>query len=154
MRFNFGVILEHFLDQALTALPLVLLIQASVFWLFGLYRGIWRFASLPDLMRITKAVLTGTALIFFALFVFDRMQGIPPLPSLTVPGTAAAVAGRTLRLLYRRLKDHRLAVHDAQRVLIVGAGRAGEVLARDMLREFACSVSPRGLCGRSVWLWV
>ncbi len=39
------------------------------------------------------------------------------------------------RLLYRRLKDHRLALHDAQRVLIVGAGRAGEMLVRDMLRD-------------------
>jgi len=39
------------------------------------------------------------------------------------------------RLLYRWLKDNRLALRDAQRVLIVGAGRAGEMLVRDMLRD-------------------
>ncbi|WP_133512154.1 polysaccharide biosynthesis protein [Candidatus Thiosymbion oneisti] len=134
LRFNLGVIPEPFLDRALTALPLVLLIQASVFWVFGLYRGIWRFASLPDLMRIAKAVLAGTALIFFALFIFDRMQGVPrSLPLLYLGLQMLLLAGP--RLLYRRLKDHRLALHDAQRVLIVGAGRAGEMLVRDMLRD-------------------
>ena len=62
LRFNLGAIPEPFLDRALTALPLVLLIQATIFWVFGLYRGIWRFASLPDLMRIAKGALAGTAL--------------------------------------------------------------------------------------------
>ncbi|MBP6735651.1 MAG: polysaccharide biosynthesis protein, partial [Chromatiaceae bacterium] len=39
------------------------------------------------------------------------------------------------RLVYRWLKDHRLNLGDGQRVLIVGAERAGEMLARDMLRD-------------------
>ena len=134
LHFNLGAIPELFLDRALMALPLVLFIQALVFWVFGLYRGIWRFASLPDLMRITKAVLAGMVLIFFALFVFDRMQGVPrSLPLLYLGLQMLLLAGP--RLLYRRLKDHRQALHDAQRVLIVGAGYAGEMLVRDMLRD-------------------
>ncbi len=131
LRFNLGAIPEPFLDRALTALPLVLLIQALVFWVFWLYRGIWRFASLPDLMRIAKAVL---ALIFFALFIFDRMQGVPrSLPILYLGLQILLLAGP--RLFYRWPKDHRLALYDAQWVLIVGTGRAGEMLVRDMLRD-------------------
>lgn len=134
LRFNLGEIPDLFLQAALIALPLVVLIQTAVFWTFGLYRGVWRFASLPDLIRITKAVLTGTALVFFALFVFNRMQGIPrSLPVLYLVLQMLLLAGP--RLLYRWLKDHRLALSDGQRVLIVGAGRIGEMLVRDMLRD-------------------
>lgn len=134
LRFNLGEIPDSYLNAAIIALPLAIPIQAAVFWRFGLYRGVWRFASLPDLVRIAKAVLTGTALIFFALFVFNRMEGVPrSVPVLYLLLQMLLLAGP--RLLYRWLKDHRLALRDGQRVLIVGAGRAGEMLVRDMLRD-------------------
>ncbi len=134
LRFNLGVIPPEFLEGALLALPLVVLVQGAVNWLFGLYRGVWRFASLPDLIRITKAVLAGTALTLFALFILNRMEDIPrSVPALYLLIQMLLLAGP--RLLYRWLKDHRLVLRSGQRVLIVGAGRAGEMLARDMLRE-------------------
>jgi FlaA1/EpsC-like NDP-sugar epimerase len=134
LRFNLGEIPAEFLDGALLALPLLILVQGSVNWLFGLYRGVWRFASLPDLVRIGKAVLAGTALSMFCLFVFNRMESVPrSVPLLYVLMQMLLLAGP--RLLYRWLKDHRLVLREGQRVLIVGAGRAGEMLARDMLRD-------------------
>jgi FlaA1/EpsC-like NDP-sugar epimerase len=134
LRFNLGDIPDPYLDAALMGLPLAILIQTAVFWVFGLYRGIWRFASLSDLMRIAKAVLAGTALIFFTLFVVDRMQGVPrSVPVLYLVLQMLLLSGP--RLLYRGLKDHRIALRDGQRVLVVGAGRAGEMLVRDMLRD-------------------
>jgi len=134
LRFNLGEIPDPFLNAALLVLPLVILVQGTVFWIFGLYRGIWRFASLPDLMRIGKAVLTGSALVFFTLFVFDRMQTVPrSVPFLYLILQTLLLAAP--RLVYRLLKDHRLALSDGKRVLIVGAGRAGEMLVRDMLRD-------------------
>ena len=48
---------------------------------------------------------------------------------------ATGAAGRAPRSVYRWLKDHRLNLRAGQRVLIVGADRAGEMLARDMLRD-------------------
>lgn len=141
LRFNLGDIPDAYLERALLALPLVVLIQGGVFWLFGLYRGVWRFASLPDLMRITKAVLGGTAVVFFTLFVFDRMQGVPrSVPVLYLVLQFLLLAGP--RLIYRWLRDHRLALREGQRVLIVGAGRAGEMLARDMLRDSRLAYLP------------
>ncbi len=134
LRFNLGDIPQEFVDGALTALPLVILVQGLVNWMFGLYRGVWRFASLPDLTRIVKAVLAGTALILFALFIFNRMQSVPrSVPVLFALLQLLLLSGP--RVLYRWLKDHRLALRAGQRVLIVGAGRAGEMLVRDMLRD-------------------
>ena len=61
LRFNLDGIPVEFWRQALTVLPVVILAQGSMFWYFGLYRGVWRFASMPDLLRILKATLTGVA---------------------------------------------------------------------------------------------
>lgn len=141
LRFNLGETPELYRDEALMTLPLVILVQTGVFSVFGLYRGIWRFASLPDLARITKAVLVGTTLLFSVLFIFNRMQGVPrSVPFLYLVLQILLLAGP--RLLYRWLKDHRLALRDAQRVLIVGAGRAGEMLVRDMLRDLDSAYIP------------
>ncbi len=134
LRFSLGEIPAEQMKVALLALPILLLAQGGVNWLLGLYRGVWRFASLPDLVRIAKAVLTGTALTFFILFVFNRLEAIPrSVPPLYVLLQLALLAGP--RLIYRWMKDHRLVLSNGQRVLIVGAERAGEMLARDMLRD-------------------
>ena len=58
-------------------LPVVLVVQGSLFWYFGLYRGVWRFASMPDLVRILKATLTGVAVAAVAIFFLTRLQGVP-----------------------------------------------------------------------------
>ena len=143
LRFNLGTIPPEFLGTALDTLPWVVLIQGSVYWFFGLYRGVWRFASLPDLVRITSAALAGTALLVLALFIVNRSLLIPrSVPVLFFGLQVILLAGP--RLLYRWHKDHRLNLRAGQRVLIVGAGRAGEMLARDMLRDPKRAYYPAG----------
>lgn len=133
-RFNFEQIPAPFLSSAAWSLLLVIPVCALVYWLFGLYRGVWRFASLPDLTRILKASITATAATLVALFVLNRMAGVPrSVPVLFLLFQLMFLAGP--RLLYRWLKDRRLSLTDGTRVLIVGAGRAGEMLVRDMLRD-------------------
>ena len=48
LRFNLSVIPQDFLSRALLVLPLVMVLQALAFYLFGMYRGVWRFASPPE----------------------------------------------------------------------------------------------------------
>jgi len=143
LRFNLGTIPPDFLQGALAALPWVILIQGAVYWLLGLYRGVWRFASLPDLVRITNAALAGTALVLVALFVINRSMLVPrSVPVLFFGLQIVLLSGP--RLLYRWLKDHRLNLRAGLRVLIVGADRAGEMLARDMLRDPQHAYFPAG----------
>ena len=54
LRVDFGEVPEVYFHQALVGLTVVVPLQAAVNWHFGLYRGVWRFASLPDLIRISK----------------------------------------------------------------------------------------------------
>lgn len=134
VRFNLDVVPVYFLEQAFVALPLVMVIQAGVFWYFGLYRGVWRFASLPDLMRIAKAVVVGVVLTTLLVFMLNRLEAMPrSVPLLYAVFLFLLLGGA--RFIYRGYKDRRLYLRDTKNVLIVGAGRAGEILVRDLLRQ-------------------
>lgn len=133
-RYNLEVVPVSYYTDALHALLFILPVQLAAFLLFGLYRGIWRFASLPDIMRILKAVLVGTVVGVALLFVFTRAGGVPR----SVPVIYAILLVMFLsgpRLIYRLLKDRNLDLAPGKRVLIVGSGKAGEMLARDILRN-------------------
>lgn len=134
MRFNLASVPPEFIGEAVRFLPLVILVLGTAYWRFGLYRGVWRFASTTDLLRIVKAILAGTAILLVLLFAFNRLAFIPrSVPILFVILQFLLLAGP--RLLYRLIKDRHFDWGVGQRVLIVGAGRAGEQLVRDMLRD-------------------
>jgi FlaA1/EpsC-like NDP-sugar epimerase len=134
LRFNLTLPPQQYVDSALSALPIVLIIQVIVFSRLGLYRGVWRFASLPDLIRITKAVILGVLLIAVTLHLYTRMLWVPRsvLP-LYVMLLALLLSGP--RMIYRMWKDRGVMLKEGQRALVVGAGRAAELLVRDLLRE-------------------
>jgi len=134
LRFNLGVIPDAYLQQGLRALLIIFPLQLGAFVFFGLYRGVWRFASLPDILRILQSVLFGTVLSLAALFIVTRGVGIPrSVPVIYTILLILFLGGP--RLIYRWLKDRRLYFSSGQRVLIVGSGQAGEMLARDILRN-------------------
>lgn len=143
LRFNLGTIPPEFLHSATRWLPVVVVIQAGTFIYFQLYRGHWRFASLPDLLRIINAVVVGALLLLTAIFVASRLEGIPrsvfPLYGVLLVGMLGFP-----RLIYRWLKDRRLYMGEGKRVLIVGAGRAGDMLVRDMFRDPSRALIPVG----------
>jgi FlaA1/EpsC-like NDP-sugar epimerase len=121
-----------------TETALVLLAQGLVFWRVGLYRGIWRFASVPDFLNILKACLFGLVMISVGLFLYNRMDQVSRMVLLMYPFVLTALLGLP-RLLYRVWKDHQLgrSGQAGLRVLILGAGQAGEALVRDLRRAGA-----------------
>ncbi|MEN9681475.1 MAG: hypothetical protein RLZZ627_1368 [Pseudomonadota bacterium] len=141
LRFNLGLPPQKYVDAALGALPVVLVIQAVVFSRLGLYRGVWRFASLPDLIRISKAVLLGVLLIAVSLHLYTRLLWVPRsvLP-LYVLLLGLFLSGP--RLVFRMWKDQGVMMKEGQRALVVGAGRAAELLVRDLMRERAAQFYP------------
>jgi FlaA1/EpsC-like NDP-sugar epimerase len=132
LRFNLQDIPDQFFYTALLLLPGVIFIQVSLFWLFGLYRGVWRFSSIPDLIRIGKAVLTGMVMIVIAVFLYNRLIGVPrsvmPLYVLILLALLCIP-----RFVYRYIKEQAFIERIGQRALIIGAGSAGEMLVRDLL---------------------
>lgn len=135
-RFNFGEIPDVFWQSYLSLLLIAVPVQAVSFWFFGLYRGIWRFASLPDLVRILKAVAVGVLATFLIHFIWQRLVDVPRSAIILDP-VYLSLGLAVPRMLYRWFRDRRVTLADVQgqRALIVGAGQAAEMLLRDLLKS-------------------
>ena len=134
LRFNLEVP-PDFMRTGLHTLPWVVLVNALLFWRLGLYRGLWRYASLPDLQKIFAAVFVA-ALAAPALFLLAA-------PAPAVPRSVYLIAPLLLigamsgsRLLYRAWKEQRLlgvVRHPgADPVVVLGAGASASALLRDL----------------------
>ncbi len=136
LRFNLSEIPAPYLQPLHLLITVALPVQGLFFWYFGLYRGIWRFASLPDLLRILQAVLLGALTVFVIIFVWQRLEGMPRSVLLLYP-LLLALGLAVPRLCYRGLKDRHLYLSTTarERALLIGAGHAGELLVRDLLKS-------------------
>ena len=135
-RYNFSIPVEDW-SGLWRYLPAVMIIQGGILWRSGLYRGLWRFASIPDLWNIIRGTLFGMLGITLVLFLFHRMEGVPRTVLLFYPIFLIIFLGAP-RMIYRMWNDHGLFLNykgSRKRVLILGAGRAGEMLVRDISRE-------------------
>jgi FlaA1/EpsC-like NDP-sugar epimerase len=129
LRFNLTDIPKTELSNATNFLPLVVSAQFFAFMLFKLYRGIWSFASMTDLIRIIKSVLFGVLVILVGIFFTSSNipRSIIPIYTLLL---MCFLGGA--RVLYRLFKSHsNINLKIGKRTLIVGAGRAADLLLRE-----------------------
>jgi FlaA1/EpsC-like NDP-sugar epimerase len=134
LRFNLEVP-EQYADLALRSLAWVALGQGLIFAGFGLYRGIWRFASLPDLRRIIIAATVGALAVPAMLFMLQL--GVPRAVLIMNPIFVIVMTGGS-RLAYRIWKERRLGslLSEARRpVLVLGGDEAGVHLVRELARS-------------------
>ena len=134
LRFNLDIPSLYVATMMSNLLPIVL-VQAIFFLVFGLYRGIWRYASMPDLRRIVFAAIGGALVLSFALLIF----GIPNVPRSVVvlyPLLLVMIMGGS-RLAYRAWKEHtlRMTFAEAKPVLVLGAGDAAADLIKNLARS-------------------
>jgi FlaA1/EpsC-like NDP-sugar epimerase len=133
LRFNFALPDEH-LQVLYIALPPVLLISSFCFYFIGLYRGIWRFASITDLKRIIASTLLAT---FISIAVFFMYKGIGIIPRSVLvmhPLLLILMMGGS-RFIYRAIKEHQLYGLKAsigEPVIIIGSGQNAILLAKEL----------------------
>lgn len=135
-RFNLEIP-SLYLASLKEILPWVILIHAAIFLWFGLYRGLWHYASLPDLRRILLAVLTSAAAVPLALFMLQILAGTPRTVLLLAPILLLFIMGGS-RLTYRLWKEHMLygsKKMDGNLVLVLGAGDASVGLVKELARS-------------------
>ncbi|RMD96255.1 MAG: polysaccharide biosynthesis protein, partial [Calditrichaeota bacterium] len=118
----------------ITALPVVLSIRFCFFYYMGLYRGIWRYASIEDLMGIFRAVsLSSMGIIVAILFIFGH-QGFPRSVFI-IDWVMLIILIGGLRFMVRAARASHPTRPAGRRVLILGAGDTGDALLRDLLRR-------------------
>ena len=136
LRFNMDIE-EIYLISMLRTLPWVVISQAIIFLWFGLYRGIWRYASLPDLKRILLAVLLAATAVPLAVFML-RINAVVPRSVLVIDPILLFLIMCGSRIAYRLWKEHRmynLANLQAKPVIVLGAGDAAVGLVKDLARS-------------------
>jgi FlaA1/EpsC-like NDP-sugar epimerase len=136
LRFNFDLPSSYQAEMWRT-LTWIVALQALIFWYMGLYRGIWRYASMADLRRIFMAVLLAAMLIPLVLWMF-RINAVVPRSVLILDPILLLLAMGGNRLLYRLWKEQGLfgdiKLH-GEPVLVLGAGEAGIGLSKDLARS-------------------
>ncbi len=137
LRFEFQVPRPHLATMFVT-LPVLLLVRAGIHWAFRVSTGRWRFVGTRDVLRLGAAAGVGTVLFALVLLALPLEPSVPRSVVLleyllTVFLTAGVWLG--YRVVFEQLRHHRVngsAGH--RRVLIVGAGEAANLLAREMVR--------------------
>ena len=136
LRLNLGMIPKDQMHAAVQLMAIAVVVHGFTFWIFGCYRGIWRFASIPDLFRLFKAVLIGAVATVIVCFMLERLQNIPRSVLVLYPALLLGILS-AMRVIYRAFKDRglKLDFENKTRALLVGAGLAGDMLVRDMARN-------------------
>ena len=118
---------------------IVLVLQGSVLWATGLYKGLWRFASFPDMWNIARASIFGTVAIVAALAIVQGSTISHWMPAVLIYPVLLFVLLGLPRMCYRFWKDSQTAVSESgkglKRVLIIGAGRSGAMLEKELRRR-------------------
>ena len=134
LRFNLELP-ELYYEQALESVIWVVPLYGAIFFVSGLYRGIWRFASLPDLQRIILAVGAGALAVAAMLFM---LQLIVPRSVLVLSPVLLVMIMGGSRLAYRGWKERgfsALLATDREPVVVLGATDAAAGLIKELARS-------------------
>jgi UDP-GlcNAc:undecaprenyl-phosphate GlcNAc-1-phosphate transferase len=142
---RFGPLTPELWKVFLQTLPFLVFLKMATFLALGVYRGIWRYTSVDDLLVIGKAVVIGSVLSVLAVLFKFRFQGFSRVV-FVLDGMVflLLVAGSRMafRLFRQALPTPR--TREGRRVLIYGAGDAGELLLRELLNNRELQYAPVG----------
>src|SRR6266446_2076998 len=129
----------------LRTLPVLVVVRLAAFLFFGVYRGLWRYTGMDDLVVFAKAVAGGSLVSMLIILFKFRFQGfsraafvIDALVMLML------LAGSRVAFRFFRRVLPATSSGKGRRVLIYGAGDAGELLLRELLNNRELSYAPVG----------
>lgn len=154
LRLDLGPLFVYYQPQMWWMVGLAVLIKPLVYRVFGLYRRIWAYASISEMMVIIVASTVASVILGGAIFLLTTIQQIlPSVHYLGFPRSAilidlllslALIGGLrfTLRLLWEMRNAGKQDKSNVKRILIVGAGDAGALVAREMQRSTLILAKP------------
>ena len=142
--------LTHFMQVIIWIVPLKLVFLGF----FNLYKGMWRYTGIHDLINLTKACITSSAIIIVLLFITVRFVGFPRsvfiidlfLAFLFLGGFRVGV-----RLYHSRMESPFMLSFwrdkgaNLKRLMIIGAGDSAEKLIREIMDNPNINYNVRGL---------
>jgi len=119
------------------SLPIFVFFQMVFFYLFGVYRGVWKYVSFREMVGIVEGAVAGTVASSLILFLFTFFAGYSPfviivyffIMTFFVTARAASIRGFTEFFTHYRV------LRAEKRVIIFGAGDSGNALGRERLHN-------------------
>ena len=131
-------------EHLYSSLPIILVIQLVTLSAFGLYRGIWQYTGVSDVLRIVKATTIGTMITIVVLIYTHRFVGFSR-PVFILDWLLLVVLIGGSRASFRFFaEEFRPKPVSFRRVLIYGAGDGGELILREILNNPALQRIPVG----------
>jgi FlaA1/EpsC-like NDP-sugar epimerase len=148
LRFDFAIPNRY--EQLITETVLVVvLIKVGALTAFGLYNHWWRYVSIGDMWSAARAVAVGSIVAFVVVFLIEPVEGVRLPRSVFLIDALLLLAFITgARLLARTFIERpgrRGLVARGKEALIVGAGDAGQLIIKEMLKNRALGYTPIGL---------
>jgi len=136
LRFNFAIPVDN-LILLTRILPIILLVKILCFYFFDLYHGMWRYTSLTDLLDIFKAVTLSSLMVVLVSLFANRAAGFSRSVfildwGLTFFFIAGSRASIRLYFWFKAGEENIRNVSRDKRLLIIGAGDAGEKICREI----------------------
>ena len=146
LRFD-GDLTEPFWQRFTTSIPVLAGAQMALLLATGLYGGLWRYTSLADLRRIfTSSVVAAIGGVAAVAIAFRGLAGFSRAVFI-IDGMLVFLFLAGLRVSFRVIRDWLVARMDVQqrrRVIIYGAGDAGELLLREIRNNGDLNLLPVG----------
>ncbi len=144
LRFNFDIPKINF-GMFLNTLPVLVVFRVACFFTFGLYSGVWRYASMDDLIRIVKATVLSSLIFSVYVGFVHHFIDFPRSVFVIDWFIILALVGGS-RFLYRVFREFYpvRTTRARTKVLIIGAGRAGEMILREMNQSAQIGYEPVG----------
>ena len=117
----------------ITTAPLLVILKLGSFLFVGVYRGLWRYTSIDDLITFVKGVILGSVVSVLSILLLFRFQFFSRSVFIldAVILLFGLVASRMAFRLIRQVLPNQPAI-DTRRVLIYGAGDGGEMILREL----------------------
>ncbi len=128
------------------SLPIFVFFQMISFFLFGVYRGVWKYVSLRDMTRIVQGAVAGTIVSSFILFLFTFFEGYSVFVIVVyffIMTFFIAARAASLRVFSEFFTRHR-ARQAEKKVIIFGAGDSGNAVLGEILTSGGMGRRPLG----------
>ena len=136
---------DFYIGVITQSLPILIPLKLLVFYYFGLYRGLWKYVGMQDLLNILKAVSVSSLLSVVVIAMSYRLEGHSRAVFL-IDWMLLLLSVGGVRVLIRLIKEYlgTWAKSVGRRLLIIGAGDAGEIALREIRNNTSLRYYPVG----------
>ncbi len=152
LRLELGALFRYYLPSAYWMIGVSILIKMPIYYLFGLYRRLWVYASTKELRLILWAVTSASVVVSTVMIILFQLRLFTGFPRsvLIIDWLLSLILVGGQRLAFRLLAENVSAsvdnskIKQAKRTLIIGAGDAGALVVKELQKNPELNLKPVG----------